>query len=128
YTSFRFSGLTVQPSGGGFNVSFAVRNVGNLAGGEIAQVYLAPAPSVPIGVQQAIRSLAGFDRVVLGPHQTKLVTIHIGPGTQADGHGDPRAFQYWSTLRQQWLTSPGRRRVWVGSADSPPALKLSAIV
>jgi beta-glucosidase len=125
YTTFRFSHLALTPRGGGVDVGFDVTNTGSVAGAAAPQVYLGPAPSVPAGVQQAVRSLGGFDRVVLAPRQTKHETIHLGPGTDVNGHGDRRAFQYWSTPSQAWVTAPGARRVWVGDADDISRLPLS---
>jgi beta-glucosidase len=126
YTRFRFSHLRTRRAGRGFNISFDVTNRGSVAGAEVAQVYLGSAPHVPTGIQQAVRSLAGFDRVVLSPHQTKRITIHIGPGADRNGNGDRRAFQYWDTATQTWITAGGRRRLWVGDADSASHLPLSA--
>jgi beta-glucosidase len=123
YTTFQIARPAVTASGDGYDVSFDVRNTGKVAGAVVPQVYLGPAPSVPAGVQQAERSLAGFDRVALKPGQTKHETIHVGPGDDVDGHGDRRAFEYWSTPKQAWVTAPGARSVWVGTADSLASLK-----
>ena len=126
YTSFRLSHLRTRRAGRGFNVTFDVTNRGRVTGDDVAQVYLGPAPAVPTGVQQAMRSLVGFDRVVLNPHQTKRITIHIGPGADRNGSGDRRAFQYWDTSTQAWITAGGRRRLWVGDADGASHLPLTA--
>ncbi len=126
YASFRYANLRISPSAGGVNVSFDVTNtstsVDNAA--EVAQVYLGSVP-VPAGVQQAVRALRGFARIVLNHGETRTVTIHLGPGADVDGHGDPRAFKYWSTTNQGWATAAGCRRVWVGDADSPAYLPLA---
>jgi len=118
YTTFRYSRLSVSPSGAGLNVAFDVTNTGRVAGAAVPQVYIGPAPAVPPGVQQAVRSLAGFDRIGLGPGRTRHLVIHLGPGPDVDGWGDRRAFEYWDTTKQAWETAPGQRTVWVGSADA----------
>ncbi len=128
YTSFRLSHLRARRAGQGFNISFKVTNRGTVSGADVAQVYLGPAPSVPVGVQQAVRSLVGFDRVMLRPHQTKRITIHIGPGADVNGSGNRRAFQYWNTASQSWLTASGKRRIWVGDADLAPSLPLTRTI
>lgn len=128
YTTFRFSRLTTAARDGGTDVSFDLTNTGSVAGSEVAQVYVGPASSVPPGVQQAIRSLAGFDRVALDPGQTKRVTIHIGPGRDVDGTGDRHALDYWSVPDQAWVTPSGARTIRVGAADSTAALPLSTSV
>jgi beta-glucosidase len=127
YTSFRFSKLQVRRAGTGLNVSFSIKNTGHRTGDDVAQVYVGPAPNVPAGVQQAMRSLAGFARVVLKPGQTRRLTVHVGPGSGGNGYGDRRAFQYWSTASQSWATAAGARRVWVGDADTPSRLTLTKV-
>ncbi len=127
YTSFRFSRLQVRRAGTGLNVSFSIKNTDRRAGDDVAQVYVGQAPSVPAGVQQAVRSLAGFVRVVLKPGQTRRLTIHVGPGSGGNGFGDRRAFQDWSSASQSWATAGGARRVWVGDADTPSRLKLTKV-
>jgi beta-glucosidase len=127
YTTFKFSKLRVRRAGAGLNVSFTLKNTGRRAADDVAQVYVGPAPSVPAGVQQAVRSLAGFARVVLKPGHSRRLTIHIGLGRDVNGFGDRRAFQYWNTVSQSWATASGPRRVWVGDADTPSRLTLTRV-
>ncbi len=118
YTSFRFSGLKLVPKPDGtLNVTFNVTNAGRMAGTAVPQVYVGPGPSVE-GVQQAVRSLRGFDRISLEPGQSRQVTINL----------DQRSFQYWSEPRQQWVTNNGSRTIFVGEADALPLLPLSATI
>jgi len=126
YAKFSFSNLSATPTaGGGLNVSFDVKNTGSVAAAEVPQVYVGPAPVVPAGVQQASRSLAGFDRVTLNPGAVSHETIHVGPGSDVNGHGDRRALEYWSSPDQAWVAAAGCRTVWVGDADSLANLALS---
>ncbi len=116
YTSFKFSGLKVTPRfDGTVDVDYDITNTGSVAGDQVGQVYLGPGPDIP-NAQQAVRSLAAFDRVSLDAGQTKHVTSTI----------NARAFQYWDTNNQKWVTNYGPRTVWVGDADSPDRLPLSA--
>ena len=98
-------------------MSFSVRNIGPFAGAEVAQVYVGPGRDVA-GVQQAVRSLRGFERVYLVPGQAKQSTIKL----------DHRSFQYWSEAGQQWVTNKGNRTIFVGDADSLAELPLSGLV
>lgn len=127
YTTFRYSRLSVTPAGAGENVSFSATNTGKVAAAAVPQVYIGPVSSVPAGVQQSVRSLAGFDRVTLAPGQTKHLTIHIGPGSDVDGWGNRRAFEYWDTTKRAWVAAAGQRTVWVGSADAPADLTLATL-
>jgi len=123
YTTFAITNPSATPRGDGYDVSFTIKNIGNVAGVAVPQVYIGPAPKVPAGVQQADRALAGFDRVGLGAGKSRQLTIHIGPGDDIDGYGNRRAFQYWSTPQQGWVTAPGARTVWVGTADADAQLQ-----
>jgi beta-glucosidase len=102
---------------GSATVTFGVRNSGRAAGAVVPQVYVGPGPVID-GVQQAVRSLRGFDRVYLEPGQIKQVTITL----------DQRSFQYWSESGQRWVTNYGNRTIFVGDADALESLPLSATV
>jgi len=128
YAKFGFTNLSATPTpGGGLNVGFDVTNTGSVAGAEVPQVYVGPAPNVPSAVQQAVRALAGFDRVTLNPGAKVHETIHLGPGSDVKGHGNRRAFQYWSSPTQTWLTAAGCRSISVGDADALANLPLSTV-
>lgn len=118
YTTFKFSNLKLTPSADGtVAVSFDLSNTGSMAGAAVPQVYVGPGQDVP-GIQQAVRSLRGFDRVYLLLGQTKQLTIKL----------NQRSFQYWSEARQQWVTNYGERTIFVGDADLIANLPLSGPV
>ena len=116
YTTFGYSGLTVTPRlDGTVDVGFDVKNTGTRAGDETAQVYVGPGPEHP-GIQQAVRSLRGYQRVSLDPGQTKHVSISL----------NARSFQYWDETTQQWLNNYGSRRIWVGDSSAGADLPLTS--
>jgi beta-glucosidase len=118
YTTFKFSALKVEPkTDGTVVVTFTVTNSGRVAGAAVPQVYVGPGRAVD-GIQQALRSLRGFDRVYLEPAQNRQVTINL----------DHRSFQYWSESSQRWVTNYGNRTIYVGDADELSLLPLSATV
>jgi beta-glucosidase len=118
YTTFKFSDLKLEvKEDGSAIVTFGVRNSGRAAGAVVPQVYVGPGPVID-GVQQAVRSLRGFDRVYLEPGQIKQVTITL----------DQRSFQYWSESGQRWVTNYGNHTIFVGEADALESLPLSATV
>jgi beta-glucosidase len=118
YSRFQFSNLKLTSHGNGIvTVSFDVRNEGEVAGAAVPQVYVGPGPAMA-HVQQAIRSLRGFDRVFLEPGEVRHMSIDL----------DSRSFQFWSESSQQWVTNYGNRTVFVGDADAPSHLPLSASI
>lgn len=118
YTRFSYADLKLaRRKDGGVEVSFTLTNIGKREGAAVPQVYVGAGPQTP-GVQQALRALRGFQRVVLKAGERRRVTIAL----------DPRSFQHWSTAHQQWRTLGGKRTIWVGEADAPQYLPLSATV
>ncbi|WP_084286237.1 glycoside hydrolase family 3 C-terminal domain-containing protein [Solirubrobacter soli] len=116
YTTFGYSNLSLAPKlNGTVDVSFDVTNTGSRAGDDAAQVYVGAGAS-HAGIQQAVRSLRGFERVSLDPGQTKHVTITL----------DQRSFQYWDETSQQWVDNYGSRQIWVGDSSATANLPLSA--
>lgn len=122
YTDFAYSDLKVtekRENGekAGFDVSFKVKNTGDVKGAEVAQVYLGEA-EVPDGVQMAKYALAGYYRTPeLKPGEEKEVTVHI----------NERSLSFWNTdgeLQDQsdgtigkWKVAEGTRIIYVGAAS-----------
>jgi beta-glucosidase len=108
YTTFDYSGLSVaKASDGGLDVKVNIKNKGSVASDEVPQVYLGAPSEVPDGVQFPVRALVAFDRIHLGPGETRSVTLHVAP----------RQLQYWSTKDQKWITASGKRSVSVGGSS-----------
>jgi len=119
YTTFQFSNLTATPPPPGskndLHFSVDVTNTGDRAGDEVAQLYLHQDTT---SVETPSRSLQGFSRIHLAPHETKTVRF-IVPQAQ---------LSIWNRERH-WVTESGSFTAWTG-ADSTASLttklKLSA--
>jgi beta-glucosidase len=111
YTSFRFSNLRVPATaaiGSRIAVSFDLTNTGRVAGAEVAQVYVSD-PSARRSRPE--RELKGFDKVRVGPGETKHVTLDL----------DARSFSYWDETAHRWTIDAGKFVVRVGDAsDNTP--------
>jgi beta-glucosidase len=113
YTKFEYSNLAAQKAAdGGLDVSFQLWNAGAVAGEEVAQLYLGPPVPQPEDAQFALRALAAFDRVSLGPGESKTVSLHVRP----------RSLQYWSAKEKAWVTANGGRTIYVGGSSRDPRL------
>jgi beta-glucosidase len=118
YTRFDYSDLKVQSaSDRGLDVSVRLRNVGEVAGDEVVQLYLGAPQSAPAGVQFAPRALAGFERVHLGAGESRRVTLHA----------PARTLQYWSSERETWVTAGGARTVYIGASERDLRLQTDAV-
>lgn len=108
YTTWRYSGLKIAPTGSEVRVSFDVRNTGRRAGSDVGQVYVA----FPSSAGEPPQQLKGFLKVHLAPGASQRVTLNL----------DQRAFQVWSEGHHGWLTVPGCYRLTVARSSRDPQL------
>lgn len=108
YTTFEYSGLRVSrdtlSDGGRMVVSVDITNTGNVAGAEVAQLYVAL--KVP-GLFTAEQELKGFERVELQPGETRVVDFVL----------DERSFSYYNTDVHEWCLAEGEQGIRVGSSS-----------
>jgi beta-glucosidase len=79
YTRFAYSRLQVPrsvPAGEGFEISVMVENTGKIAGEEVVELYVR---DVEASVPVPVRSLQGFERVLLMPGEKKTVRFRLTP-------------------------------------------------
>ncbi|KAJ9113731.1 hypothetical protein QFC20_001756 [Naganishia adeliensis] len=115
YTTFAYSNLTVSAISveGEFEVSFAIKNTGDVAGKEAGQVYIRdPQSSLP----RSVKELKGFVKVELRPGQQETMSVKL----------DRNALKYWDERRNWWIAEAGEFEVLVGpsSVDLPLCQKV----
>jgi beta-glucosidase len=106
YTSYGYSGLTVDDAQR--TVRFTVRNTGERAGTEIAEVYVA----LPAVAKENYKRLVAWQRVKLTPGESKDVTLTI----------DPLYLSVFDTAKDGWQLLPGEYRVSAGTSSSDTSL------
>ncbi|GAC1321266.1 MAG: glycoside hydrolase family 3 C-terminal domain-containing protein [Thermoleophilaceae bacterium] len=113
YTSFAYSGFgaTAPDQAGISTVSFTIRNNGARSGDEVPQVYLGAAAGSP--VPEPPKWLAGFERITLGPGQSRRMTITIAR----------RSRQYFDVQTNAWRDLPGCLPVAVGASSGDIRLR-----
>ncbi|WP_242146983.1 glycoside hydrolase family 3 C-terminal domain-containing protein [Sphingomonas sp. BAUL-RG-20F-R05-02] len=106
YTRFAYGAVkpsrAVVAAGAGTSVTATVRNIGKVAGDEVAQLYL----SVPGREGAPIRSLKGYQRVHLAAGESKTLTFQL----------DPRDLAL-SDATGAMVASAATYRVWVGGGQ-----------
>ncbi len=109
YTTFEYSNIRITPEKGEtpdqiVTVTFDITNTGDVAGKEVAQVYVKQHdPSV----YRPIKELKGFEKVELQPGETKTVSIDL----------DKRSFAYYNTCLHDWYVETDVYHILVGSSS-----------
>lgn len=98
YTEFAYSNLRLSAGAirdtDTLTACVDVTNVGDVAGKEVVQLYVAPPKA---DVIRPVRELKGFEKVELAPGETKTVKFTL----------DKRAFAYWNTQIHDWFVVSG---------------------
>jgi beta-glucosidase len=108
YTTFEYANLRLSRSRieahEPLEVSVDVANTGHRAGDEVVQLYLRDDVA---SVTRPVRELRGFERITLGPGETRTVRFTLGP--------EDLAF-YDQQMRR--VVEPGSFTVWVGASST----------
>jgi beta-glucosidase len=105
YSTFRFSDLKLSQTqvkpGDSIDVSFEVENTGDVAGDEVAQLYIHQRSG---SASRPVRELKGFERITLPVHGKK--TLHMSIGKQE--------LRYWNAAKKDWVEEPAVFDIWIG--------------
>jgi beta-glucosidase len=114
YTRFEFSNLRIEqgdrPDLGNVQVSFEIRNIGDRAGAEVAQLYVS---AVQPAVARPVKELKEFAKVFLLPGETKQTTLSL----------DRKSFAYFDSRTSQWRADPGGYVISIGASSRDLRLK-----
>jgi len=114
YTTFEYSNLNlVKDTAGGSvkcTVTFDIKNTGNVAGAEAAQVYVRDIVS---SVSRPVRELKGFTKIALTPGQKKPVSVVLNCA----------AFAFFSTDSNKFKIEKGDFEIQVGASSEDIRLK-----
>jgi beta-glucosidase len=117
YTTFRYEHLLAKSpapaSYGPVQVSVEITNTGDREGDEVAQLYIRQDTS---SVETPGRSLKGFSRIHLQPHESRTITFTVPQTELAIWNADGK-----------WVTEPGAFTVWAGG-DSRATLTTKFIL
>ncbi|OMG58063.1 hypothetical protein BJN44_04740 [Tessaracoccus sp. ZS01] len=113
YTSFEYSKVNVTPKNSdgskALRVSFRLTNTGDVAGTEVAQVYV----ELPSAADLPSKRLVGWERVTLQPGEHRNVTVELTPEQLRERH----LLDVWDTATGGWVTPKGTVSFVVGGAS-----------
>lgn len=109
YSEFEYENLEVVPGGDGFDVSFDVKNVSEVDGYEVPQVYVSETVSK---VYRPALELKGFTKVFIKAGETQRIKIHL----------DRHAFEYYSVADNKWVVNDTIFDIVVASNVEQPEL------
>jgi beta-glucosidase len=112
YTTYAYSGLKVSASRETTTAQFTVKNTGNRAGDEIAQVYA----SLPEAAHEPPKRLVGWSKIHLEPGESKQVTVEI----------PAKYLSIFDDSANVWKVVPGAYKFLVGGSSQDLPLKESA--
>ncbi len=114
YTEFEYSDLKLSAKsineGTDLEVTFTVKNVGDVDGAEVAQVYVSDTEST---LFRPVKELKGFTKVFLKAGESKTVSVTL----------DSRAFSYYNVLIKDWHIESGDFEILVGASSRDIRLK-----
>ena len=108
YTKFEYKNLSVN----GREVSFDIENVGEVAGKEVVQLYIAPKTE---SIHRPVRELKGFEKIELMPREVKNVKFTL----------DDRSFALW---QGGWRIPGGEYVIEIGASSRDIRLTHAIIV
>ena len=106
YTSFEYSDLVVMQDG----VRFSLKNIGSVAGAEIAQLYIGKDQNL---IHHPSKELKGFKKIFLMPGETAIVEMPF----------DDYSFRYYDVNENSFQIENGLYQLLVGSSSREIKLK-----
>jgi beta-glucosidase len=106
YTSFQIDNLKVKAAPGsttGATVTVGVKNTGDRAGAEVAQLYV----GMPASTGEPPKQLKGYEKVSLPAGGSKTATFKL----------DRRSFAYYDPNAGGWTVAKGCYQIMVGSSS-----------
>jgi beta-glucosidase len=105
YAKFEYSDLKIEKKGEtDYEVSFTVKNVSNVDGKEISQLYIRDPFS---SVVRPEKELKGFVKTALKAGESKCVSLSL----------NARSFAFYSTALDKWYVENGEFEILVGASS-----------
>ena len=103
YTQFEYSNLHIEQKED-IMVSFTIKNIGDVKGKEIAQIYISQEEPT---IFKAQKELKAFEKVELNPGEEKEITISFSN----------KDFEYYNVENKKWEVEPGKYNIMIGKSS-----------
>lgn len=110
YTTFDYSDIKIEKQGDNIITTFTVTNKGNTAGAETVQLYVNDESS---SVIRPSKELKAFDKVLLKPNETKVISLTL----------TPKDFAFYDIDSKSWKVEAGKFNILVGASSRDIRLK-----
>ena len=109
YTNFEYSKLNIEEKNDIY-VSFTIKNIGNVIGKEIAQIYISQEDSI---IFKPKKELKGFEKIELKPSEEKSITVVLSK----------KDFEYYNVETKKWEIESGKYKILVGKSSKDIVLE-----
>lgn len=110
YTQFEYSNLKVNKKGNEIEISFKIKNIGNMKGKEIAQIYISQENS---SIFKPKKELKEFEKVELDVNEEKEIKIVLSK----------KAFEYYNPETFKWSVEQGKYKILIGKSSKDIVLE-----
>lgn len=104
YVDFEYGPLSCRKKRDNIQVTFELKNLGNMKADEIAQLYVRRIDSK---IERPLKELEAFDRITLDAGETKKVTLEFPISELA----------HWDIETNGWVLEPGKIEILVGASS-----------
>lgn len=104
YSDFAMSDLRADAKNGQLTASFTLKNIGKVAGKEVAQIYVAPVKAK----WEAPKRLGAFKKIHLKPGESTNVTVNV----------DPRLLATFNSKTKTWNIAKGEYQVLLATSSA----------
>ena len=118
YSKFEYSDMSISSNvlnaDDNLNVSLIIKNISELAGEEVVQLYVRDVES---NLKMPVKQLKGFERVALNRGEEKTVVFELNAET---------ALRYYNAAHKQYEVEPGDFEIQIGASSED--IRLSKII
>lgn len=110
YTEFEYSNLKVNKKENDIEISFKIKNIGNMKGKEIVQIYISQENSC---IFKPKKELKEFEKVELDVGEEKEIKIVLSK----------KAFEYYNPEISSWSVEQGKYKILIGKSSKDIVLE-----